>query len=694
MPDAALRKILKGQRPVIGGPAGASWQERLTLLRRQASQPASARGYAGRRISQQRNIMAKTLAPQFRIEPGKRAHLGRRDPADARPSPTARRPRSRARRTARPSTSCRTGSTPKASARCWSCCRAPTRGQGRHHPPRVQRDRPARRHRHRLQARRARRNWRTISSGASISPARAAASSASSTARTTRTCWSAACASWRRRRRSSSATSRSTPSRRSLAENGTTILKFMLHISKDEQRERLQARLDEPRSAGSSIRGDLEDRKLWDEFQAAYELMLDSARPPGRPGTSSRPIANGRATPPSPRSCARRWRRWTRNIPSRTGTRRTSRSSDDRMPLSTSPPLARPDRHRRADGGAGAHGAACRLGADRRAGDAGDDQRDRGGRAGGDGAPAAGGTSEPRHPPRRRPLRGDASGPRVTATAEVTGVEGRTITFRVEARDEREVIGDGTHSAWWSMSPLRRARAAQGARCRLAFAGAKHDIRAFAAGRSAGFPGCRRGAGGGRSWHRGPLLRIKGDSHVTRLPAVAGTSVAATVVLWASLVQARSPLSSFHAGCPAGATARRLSGAVARSRMHAATSCGTSAARSHRGKDACRRACRRTRTNRHACEVALFDASRNVQQATRRVERIAELAGTTYKPTAPAAGPSASVSSKGAHRSATVPRRDRRDLGAARRSPTCSSRSAAAQPDRPADLQHRRREAR
>jgi predicted thioesterase len=34
----------------------------------------------------------------------------------------------------------------------------------------------------------------------------------------------------------------------------------------------------------------------------------------------------------------------------------------------------------------------------------------------------------------------------VIATAEVTGVEGRTITFRVEARDEREVIGGGTHA--------------------------------------------------------------------------------------------------------------------------------------------------------------------------------------------------------------------------------------------------------
>lgn len=36
-------------------------------------------------------------------------------------------------------------------------------------------------------------------------------------------------------------------------------------------------------------------------------------------------------------------------------------------------------------------------------------------------------------------------GMRVTASAEVTGVEGRTIRFRVEARDEKELIGDGTH---------------------------------------------------------------------------------------------------------------------------------------------------------------------------------------------------------------------------------------------------------
>jgi predicted thioesterase len=36
-------------------------------------------------------------------------------------------------------------------------------------------------------------------------------------------------------------------------------------------------------------------------------------------------------------------------------------------------------------------------------------------------------------------------GMRVRATAELTGIEGRTLTFRVEARDEREAIGDGRH---------------------------------------------------------------------------------------------------------------------------------------------------------------------------------------------------------------------------------------------------------
>ena len=60
-----------------------------------------------------------------------------------------------------------------------------------------------------------------------------------------------------------------------LGENGVVTLKFMLHISKDEQRERLQERLDDPAKHWKFNPGDLEDRALWDDYQQAYETMLD-----------------------------------------------------------------------------------------------------------------------------------------------------------------------------------------------------------------------------------------------------------------------------------------------------------------------------------------------------------------------------------------------------------------------------------
>jgi PPK2 family polyphosphate:nucleotide phosphotransferase len=59
-----------------------------------------------------------------------------------------------------------------------------------------------------------------------------------------------------------------------LVENGTTILKFMLHISKDEQKKRLQDRLDDPTKHWKFNPGDLEDRKLWPQYEAAYEEAL------------------------------------------------------------------------------------------------------------------------------------------------------------------------------------------------------------------------------------------------------------------------------------------------------------------------------------------------------------------------------------------------------------------------------------
>jgi PPK2 family polyphosphate:nucleotide phosphotransferase len=61
---------------------------------------------------------------------------------------------------------------------------------------------------------------------------------------------------------------------RQLTENGVVILKFMLHISKEEQAERLQERLDDKTKNWKFNPSDLEDRKLWDEFADAYEIVL------------------------------------------------------------------------------------------------------------------------------------------------------------------------------------------------------------------------------------------------------------------------------------------------------------------------------------------------------------------------------------------------------------------------------------
>ena len=62
---------------------------------------------------------------------------------------------------------------------------------------------------------------------------------------------------------------------RLLVEEGTTILKFYLHINKKEQKERLQARLDEPDKRWKFSLGDLKERALWPEYQKAYEAVLN-----------------------------------------------------------------------------------------------------------------------------------------------------------------------------------------------------------------------------------------------------------------------------------------------------------------------------------------------------------------------------------------------------------------------------------
>jgi PPK2 family polyphosphate:nucleotide phosphotransferase len=59
-----------------------------------------------------------------------------------------------------------------------------------------------------------------------------------------------------------------------LVDEGTTILKFFLHISKQEQAERLQARIDLAEKRWKFEMGDLDERKHWDDYVTAYEEVL------------------------------------------------------------------------------------------------------------------------------------------------------------------------------------------------------------------------------------------------------------------------------------------------------------------------------------------------------------------------------------------------------------------------------------
>jgi PPK2 family polyphosphate:nucleotide phosphotransferase len=59
-----------------------------------------------------------------------------------------------------------------------------------------------------------------------------------------------------------------------LTANGTTVLKFFLYISKEEQKKRFQARLDDPDKRWKFSTGDLDERALWDEYIEAYEDVL------------------------------------------------------------------------------------------------------------------------------------------------------------------------------------------------------------------------------------------------------------------------------------------------------------------------------------------------------------------------------------------------------------------------------------
>jgi PPK2 family polyphosphate:nucleotide phosphotransferase len=70
---------------------------------------------------------------------------------------------------------------------------------------------------------------------------------------------------------------------RYLARNGTVILKFFLHVSKEEQKRRFLERIDNPAKNWKFAMGDVEERKLWDDYMAAYEDMIRNTSRPEAP---------------------------------------------------------------------------------------------------------------------------------------------------------------------------------------------------------------------------------------------------------------------------------------------------------------------------------------------------------------------------------------------------------------------------
>lgn len=72
---------------------------------------------------------------------------------------------------------------------------------------------------------------------------------------------------------------------RMLSETGTVVLKFMLHISFEEQGRRLQERVDDPTKHWKFSMGDLDVRKQWTRYQEAYEALLGATSTPWAPWT-------------------------------------------------------------------------------------------------------------------------------------------------------------------------------------------------------------------------------------------------------------------------------------------------------------------------------------------------------------------------------------------------------------------------
>jgi polyphosphate kinase 2 (PPK2 family) len=95
-----------------------------------------------------------------------------------------------------------------------------------------------------------------------------------------------------------------------LSQNGTTILKFYLHISPEEQLARFKQRLDDPSRHWKISESDYSERELWPQYVEAYEDAMVRRARRGHLGTLFRRITSGSATLQYRRSSLTRWTRW------------------------------------------------------------------------------------------------------------------------------------------------------------------------------------------------------------------------------------------------------------------------------------------------------------------------------------------------------------------------------------------------
>jgi PPK2 family polyphosphate:nucleotide phosphotransferase len=70
---------------------------------------------------------------------------------------------------------------------------------------------------------------------------------------------------------------------RYLGENGIKVVKIFLHVSKEEQRERLLDRISQPDKNWKFNSGDIDERRYWDQYQEAYEHLLNHTSTPEAP---------------------------------------------------------------------------------------------------------------------------------------------------------------------------------------------------------------------------------------------------------------------------------------------------------------------------------------------------------------------------------------------------------------------------